>query len=106
MHLADLFDSDRRVVGLGRSGEERSEANVVGTFRDGVRRLREAVSRFPDPAIAAYDCPRGGDREVVLAEVQTFQRHIPRDFGMIVDDQRHTRAEQRIQAGQEASDDA
>ena len=92
MDAADFVEADRRVIGFRRRGEERAEADVIRAFRLRGDGLRDAVGRFADPAIfSPNDLARGRNREIVLAEVQPFERKIARDFGMVVDDQRDAR---------------
>ncbi len=89
---AQIIGADWRVVGFRRGGEERAEADVVGPFGLGGDRLREAVSRFPDPAIfSPNDLARGRNRKIILAEVQAFHAHVARDFRKVVHDQRNSR---------------
>ena len=87
MNAPNVVGPDRLIFGLGRRGKERAKADVVGAFRHRGNRLGQGMGRFPDPAIAFHDLARGGDRKIVLAEMQAFERNIAGDFRMIVDNQ-------------------
>ena len=91
MNAPNVVSPDRLIVGLRRRGEERAKADVVGAFHHRGSRLRQAVGRFPEPASALHDFARGVDGEIVLAEMEAFERNLTGDFQMIVDDQRNAR---------------
>ena len=88
VNAPNLVDADGWVIGLRRSREERTEADVIRAFRRGGDRLGQAVGRLPDPAISPNDLARGGDRESSWPRCSPSDRNIAGDLRMIVDDQR------------------
>lgn len=92
VNFRDLGQADRRIIGLGRCREDWAEPDVVGALIKRPDRLVDVVRGFANGAVRANDRARGGNRHVVLAEMNSCGADIPRDFGVIVDDQRNAAA--------------
>ena len=86
MDPLDTRLSDRLVIRLRWSGENRTEPDVIRAFAFRRNRLLQTVSRFSDENMAAsfFTCVR--ERVVVLAEMNSFHRNLGRNFRVIVHD--------------------
>ena len=89
MHLADIGQTDRRIVWFGWSGKDRAEADVIGAFALSSTRLLKTVGRFADQNRPTDLCARDCDRIILLADVHAFHWDFARHLGVIVHDQRN-----------------
>lgn len=75
------------VIGFGGGGEERAEADAVGSFCEGGVGLGETVGGFADEDAWACELAGGGDGEVVLADVGAFDAGGASGFRVVIDDE-------------------
>ncbi len=90
MNAFDTRQSDRLVIRLRWSRENRAKPNVIRAFAFRRNRLLQTVRGFSDENVAAgfFACMR--DRIVILSDVHAFNRNLRRNFSMIVNDQRNS----------------
>lgn len=86
---ADVVEADGGVIGLGRRGEERAEADVIrlGGASEG---LGDGVGGFPDDGAGSGKLAGLGDGEVVLADVCAGGAGAFDEFGVVVEDEGNT----------------
>src|SRR5438132_6865495 len=78
--------SDRLVIRLRWSGENRTEPDVIRAFAFRRNRLLQTVSRFSDENVAASFLACVRKRVVVLSEMNSFHWNLGRNFRVIVHD--------------------
>jgi len=86
MDPLDTRLSDRLVIRLRWSGENRTEPDVIRAFAFRRNRLLQTVSRFSDENVAASFLACVRKRVVVLAEMNSFHWNLGRNFRVIVHD--------------------
>ncbi len=84
---ADVERADGMVIGFGGGGEERAEADAVGSFCEGGVGLGETVGGFADEDARACELAGFCDGEIVLADVGAFDAGGAGGFRVVIDDE-------------------
>ena len=91
LHGGDFLKADGRAAGFGGSREKRAEADVVEAFGEGGAGLAEGMGGAADEFAGADDFAGGGERAVVLAEVDAVGIEGGGEGGEIVENEGNRR---------------
>ena len=86
-----LVKRDVDGIGLGRRGDERPDAEVIGASSLRLERLGDRLGRNADYRIRPQHLARLGAREIVLADMHAVSSDFKCSLDVVVNDERHSR---------------